>query len=134
MPISSKARHGDPVVSLRKDPSNTPMGVPTSQFQEFLDEIEESISSIEAAIVSLSPQRVETSDDYTQLRDDKEIFSSATLEVFLFDPDEAIYTVTYRSIVGTMTLTPTAGTTEATTVTVATSVTMAPRDGGWFIV
>lgn len=45
MSTSSKPRHGDPVVQVSKNELGETVGIPTRQFQEFLDEIDENVET-----------------------------------------------------------------------------------------
>ncbi len=65
MPISSKPRHGDPVTDVRKNRFGTAGGIPTPQFQEFLDELEEGFDRLEDRVTYLEGLTVVTAIDHT---------------------------------------------------------------------
>ena len=84
------------------------------------------------AIILLPHVSVEVSADYTQLPKDDIIWCSGSLTVTLLDPTEAIKSVIIRSLSGTVTLDPSSGTTETTTLTTAQAQRLGPRATGWF--
>jgi len=51
MSTSSKPRWGDPVVKVSKDEFGEAVGIPTSQFQEFLDELETDVTAGNADLI-----------------------------------------------------------------------------------
>jgi len=75
---------------------------------------------------------VDITSNYIQTINDKVIYGDGTLTVTLLDPAKAIHVVRFRSLKDTMTLTASVGTTETTTITIGTGVTMGPRATGWF--
>ena len=110
----------------------------TTYFEDVIfkltNSINSSIEKINEIIQFVNVTRIETSVDYTQQELDDEIFCDGTLEITLLDPSTAPKTITIRNISGTTTITPSAGTTETTSLTVGQSVTLAPRATGWFVI
>lgn len=67
MPILSKTRHGDPIVDVRKNPFGNAQGIPTPQFQEFLDELAELLAALSFEVVTIGDE------DFTVSRDKNQI-------------------------------------------------------------
>jgi len=113
--------------------SKTPAALQAQREIAYPDRSQRTDALIEDIIDSFDNQTsIETAVNYVQTIDDDVIYSTASLTVTLLDPTTARKICRFRSISGTMTLTPASGTTETTSLTVGQAQTMGPRATGWF--
>ena len=69
------------------------------------------------AVILIPDVSPEVSADYTHLPQDDVIWCTGALEITMLDPADAIKRVTIRSLSGTVTITPSVGTVESSSLT-----------------